>query len=101
MSPGDYWTVHAESTSGRTQQGAAYPQARREQPQKGVLDAGAAIAHSNTVPVLLRDRNGTRPLPSAYSPTRHGDTEGARLKFHFTDTFKFYVLCILSSEPKL
>lgn len=57
-----------------------------EQPQRGISDARAAIAHLNTVPVLLRDQNGTLPFPS---PTKHGDTKGARLKFYFTDAFKF------------
>lgn len=48
-------------------------------------------------------QKGMGPSASSvlYSPTWYSATEGARLKFYFTAAFKFYVLCILSSEPKL
>lgn len=71
-----------------------------EQPQKGVSDARAATGHLNKVPeipVLLRDQNGTLPHPVLTflqgMVTQRGLDQNV--------TFKFYVLCILSSEPKL
>lgn len=60
-------------------------------------------SHSPFIYCVCSCQKGMEPSASSviYSPAWHSAREGARLKFYFTAAFKFYVLSILSSEPKL